>query len=672
MMMKWYLKLWPFWVFLLFFLVLLILHSPAFNAPLYYDSASRLGQNQIHFDQGLAHTINIFLQRPVPMATFYFNYLLAGGMTPSHFRICNAALLAGMAITVVMLIVSLIRASRPDTDVDASVVRVTACCLGLLFLMHPIQTYVVVYIWQRMALLAGLFSLTSVWTYVATRSGKISNTSLGYGISGLLLLLALSSKENSAVVPIVLVLVEIALFRNSLKSFVIRSAAIAGVSLLFVGTLSFLQSPHGLQESSGVFETLSRYYRESGLTIREVGLTQCRVIFSYLEMVLVPTSSNIRLFSPQILSRSLTEPASTLPAVIGVGLLLVTGLYLLRRRPLAGFGLLFFLVTLLPESILVPQYSFLGYRIILPMVGILIVAADLLVPFMARAGVSARRVPIAVCFSLIFAFLVMCLAFVDMRKAELWLDPVVFWGNVVAKLPPDDANLERASTVQALNSLGLYLQRNGRRSEAIDLHRRALLKAPRSFDALASLGNAYAAMGKVDRAQSYFYKALEVRPESADAHLALGRLFTRKGLSGKALKQFGEAVRLQPGNPMALYEMGRALMTQGDIQSAESFLRRATEINPRLHEAQYSLGKVLMKTGRHQAALDLLKKTLKNRPDYWQAHNDVGVIWGTLGRPERAVYHFREALKIKPSDIPTRRNLETALKQIEDQRHGNR
>lgn len=66
----------------------------------------------------------------------------------------------------------------------------------------------------------------------------------------------------------------------------------------------------------------------------------------------------------------------------GCYFLLTVAIYLLRKRPLSGFGLLFFLVNISPEYLLVPQYAFFGYRASLPMPGLLLIVADLVV--MAR------------------------------------------------------------------------------------------------------------------------------------------------------------------------------------------------------------------------------------------------------------------------------------------------
>ncbi len=696
---EWYRRLWQVWLFLVYFFVAWAIHHSGFKAPFYYDSAARLSQNQYSFEKGISETVNIFRQRPIPMVTFYLNYL-AAGMTPRPYRICNAAILAVASVVLVALIVILLETSWPDTNVAPSQVRWVAAFLGLVFLVHPVQTYVVVYIWQRMALLACLFSVASLWAYVATRrsihmsphpnslpegdgasgvralrnakpisnrcirSHGIAKAALGYSCSALFFLLALASKENSVAMPFVMILAEIAFFRDTRRTIIARSAVILAVALISVAFLSFLESPHGLQESSGIVETLARYYRESRMTVAEVALTQCRVLFSYLGMILFPFPSSVRLFSPQIISKSLLDPAGTLPALVGTGVLVITSLYMLRRRPLTGFGLLFFLLNLLPESLLVPQYQFFGYRVVLPMAGLLLVVADLLMTLMERIRSSSRRVPVTVGLLVAYAAVIVFMVSTTVTKARLWTNPVAFWKEVVDRLPMKSQHGERAATQQALTSLGMSLLQQGKPSEAIAPFRQLLAIDPMSFSALVSLGNAYTAQGNTNEAESFFRKALEIDPKSADAHVALGRLFMGKGRSHAAIAQFDQALELAPDNPLAHYELGRAHIAAGRFRKAVPHLRKAADKNPRNYEAQYALGKALMKMGDYQSATASLQKVLEIKPDHWKSHNDIGVIWGIIGRPDKAVPHFRQALEINPQDVPTKRNLETALRQI--------
>ena len=70
------------------------LNFPGLNAPMYYDSAMLIAGNRDLFASGMIENVlAIFPQRPLPMFTFYLNFIL-GDMAPAYFRISNVVLLA--------------------------------------------------------------------------------------------------------------------------------------------------------------------------------------------------------------------------------------------------------------------------------------------------------------------------------------------------------------------------------------------------------------------------------------------------------------------------------------------------------------------------------------------------------------------------------------------------
>jgi protein O-mannosyl-transferase len=92
---------------------------------------------------------------------------------------------------------------------------------------------------------------------------------------------------------------------------------------------------------------------------------------------------------------------------------------------------------------------------------------------------------------------------------------------------------------------------------------------------------------------------------------------------------------------------------------------RAVKADPYLAEARYNLGKSLTDLGMIDEALVHLQKAVELQPDYWQAQNTLGVALARKGRLAEAIPHFRKAVALKPDEIPCRKNLETALKQLE-------
>jgi protein O-mannosyl-transferase len=648
----------------LFILVALAIHYPAFHTPLYYDSVGFLKQNEHVFaSNNVFKVIKIFPQRPVSMLTFYLNYLI-WGMNPVYFRLVNSIVLAMTAFIVALAYILMFEVAGPPAPGRSTEKQVVGLFLGLVFLVHPVHTYFVDYIWQRTALLSCFFYVAALAAYLATRSGRIRFTIAGYILCLALFCLALASKENAVTLPAVLILAEIAFFWEGWKSLLKRAAVLALIMLALAGMLSLLERPHGMGAAgSGIFGTIAEYYRESGLTLTQVLVSQCRGLFSYLGLILVPIPANVRFGTAQILYNSPLESASIMAAVIGALAMFGAGIYLLRKRPLSGFGLLFFLVNLIPESFTVPMFLFLAYRASLPMFGLLLVLSDGLLEILARTR-SVREqkwylgtVPAA----LSAAILVAGLSLVTVSKANLWKDPILFWSDIVEGLPPYAQNVETRICLHALDSLGVALYRQGKNREAVATFQRGLEINPSYMPSYVNLAAAYAALGETAEAEAAVKRAVEIEPRAPRAQFALGEFLSKANRLSEALFHMQLAADLAPTDPRCLTGLGTVLLKQGKASEAASVLLRATDLFPGFDEAHYNLGEAYVSLGMdHEAAVEFNRALALKQAD-WQAHNSLGLLLAKSGDLKAAAAHFRQALLVSPRNWRIHNNLGVLL-----------
>ncbi len=633
---------------------------------MYYDSQAIIaGHENVFAQKGITGVIGIFPQRPIPMISFYLNYLV-DGMNPYYFRVVNAALLGIAALLVIIAIVLMIEAPNSGIQPGQVGTRPVAFVMGLLFLVHPIQTFLVVYIWQRMALLAIMCCMASFASYIAVRSGRLENRILGYSLCILMFLFAMLSKENAVTLPAVLLLAEIAFFRPSWNELAKRALAFAVVTVSTLVFMSYLERPHGSTEAgTGLYAALFKYSSEGGMTLWEIFVTQCRMLFLYISAIIVPTPERLQLLTPQYLSESLLESSTTTLAVIAAIILTISGVYLLRKRPLTGFGILFFIVNLLPESFLVPQYSFVLYRAVFPMIGLLIIIADLVMSVFARteSGHVGRwiRAPLIACA----AGAILFFSWVSFTKADVWRDPLLFWQEAVDQIPPHAANLEKRSVVQALNQLGLQLQLKNRHAEAVPLHERALQIPNRREGSSMFLGKAYMALGRVDDAERMFSLCMKTNPTFPEGYAGLAAVLVKKNRLKEALELMRKALDLAPENYDYQVRTGMILLKQGNFPGAISHFSRAVELNPKYAEAHYQLGKALLDRNPEQGSSHIYK-SLQLDPGHSLANVEIGVMLATSGRLQEAEAHFRRALKRNPNDELANENLETVQRQLSE------
>jgi protein O-mannosyl-transferase len=489
---------------------------------MYYDSDANIAMNEAIFAaEGLRGAINVVPLRPFPMATFYLNYLL-GGMAPEYFRIVNVALLATAACLVALLVNILLGLSGSRSKVKTEEKWGLSILMGALFLVHPLQMFTTLYIWQRSALMSCLFSYASLAAYLAVRSGIIGSKWLGYGLWVSFLALALVSKENSVSMIVAFLLSEIFFFRSSWKELLLRSSLYILLLLVLLAPLSLLQHPHGLSElEPGIFPTIAFYYRQAGVSFTEVILTQCRVVFSYLLTVVAPTLSRVQLINPQVFSRGLLTPWTTAPALAGIVGLVLAAAWMNSRRPLAAFGILFFFTGLIPEAILVPQYPFFGYRPIFSMLGLLLILADICLSVLQAIGSDRLRRVWGAAIAVALVLSIAAVSSVTLKKAEMWRDPIAFWEAIVSQFDPKQKDLEKFSASQALNNLGDVYMRLGSPADAVRYFEKAVEMNPDSSIGYHNLGAAYKRSGRPDVAVEYYRKALELNPHSWKTRKAL-------------------------------------------------------------------------------------------------------------------------------------------------------
>ena len=525
-------------LFLAFFVTACVLYHPALNAEMYYDSRAHiLAKESVYAKGRVIEVLGTYPQRPMTILSFYGNYLHAG-MDPYWFRLTNLVMLA-MTGVVITVLVSTILGISPHGErwqhTGASIVA------GLFFVIHPILTWGTLYIWQRAALLACMFYVSSLTVYLATRSGRFSSKAVGYAICLLLFEAALFSKENSISLPAVLILAEVAFFSPTWSSLFKRGSIFAVVAVLSVLGLSFLEHPYGdAKMTGGVLAMVSHYYESAGLTFKQVLLTQSRMFFFYLSLIVAPIPSRAQLVLPQVISSSLTDPPTTALAVLGVAALLPVSLALLWMRPVWGFGMLFYTVALLPESLLVPEYAYFGYRPIIPMVGILILAADC-VPRTFKAAAHWRTAGRAACMVLGICggVYVGLIAGETFSQAELWRDRIAFWQDVVSRFPDREHGVERTTRVHALYNLGSSFLEKQRVPEALEAFQEACRIGPDHAESNNAAGVILHRLGRLSEAENHLRRAVELKPNDSRARSNLKRLLQETGSSTEMTRERG-------------------------------------------------------------------------------------------------------------------------------------
>lgn len=320
------------------------------------------------------------LRRPIPNLSFAANYL-ARDLSPFNYKAFNLALHGITAFVLFFLTLTLARARLEPRQAEAA-----AWLAAFAWALHPLHASTTLYVVQRMAQFSTVFMLLSVLAFARWRlregAAQARESLIMAALAGGFGLLALLSKENAILIPLLLATVEL-YARWCVRH---RDGAIAKWFKAAVIWLPLL-----------VLVTATAYFWprvEASYTIRDFTMserlaTQAVIVPRYLKELLWPSIGWMSLFHDDVVVRSPRDIAS----LVGAGLiaaLITLALAFGRRAPGLALGILWFFAAHLLES------SFYGlelaweHRNYLPAAGLFAGIAIEVVRLAARHGLTKQ------------------------------------------------------------------------------------------------------------------------------------------------------------------------------------------------------------------------------------------------------------------------------------------
>ena len=273
------------------------------------------------------------------------------------------------------------------------------------------------------------------------------------------------------------------------------------------------------------------------------------------------------------MTASWADPAAWLAVGIWGGLA-VAWYRLLRRRPQAAFGGLWFLIALLPVSQIVPHHDLMAEHFLyVPSAGFALLVAGLLEPALDRPGTSAA---VAASSLLVLAALGVRTA---VRNAD-WKDDLTLWRKTVQTAP---------EAAMARNNLGAAYLRRGQLSQAEQQLTAAVTIQPDNAIAHGNLGKLFLDRGDLARAETELEQALTLKPSETIPRLWLGAVYLKQDRATEAETQFRQALTHPRSAPYAHNNLGILAARRDRPAEAEAAFREALRLMPGLREAQDNL-----------------------------------------------------------------------------------
>ncbi len=287
-------------------------------------------------------------------------------------------------------------------------------------------------------------------------------------------------------------------------------------------------------------------------------------------------------FAP--LSLSADTDWTTLPSLLDVrffiGSLFLAGILAIavitaksvRLRPIA-FGIFWFLITLLPTSLIPLAEVMNDHRLFLPYIGLTISFSWTMHLILARGGSAVRsKERLHRITAIVITAVLAVYAYGTHVRNDVWRTDETLWKDVTIKSP-----------------------KNGR--------------------GLMNYGLALMARKDYENAEKYFREALKLTPNYSYLYVNLGIVKAASGQTDEAEPYFHRALVLDPGWPGGYYFYADFLKQQKRYDEAIRYAQKTLQMAPAHLDARKLLMEVYLESGRLSELRTLAEQTLLIAPD---------------------------------------------------------
>ncbi len=477
---------------------------------------------------------------------------------------------------------------------------------ALVWAVHPLQTNGVTYIVQRMTSMGALFYLLALYCYVKARLLHASGAKLFFfGLTVLLTVMALLSKENSGMLPMIIIAYELLLLRQpDTGLFRQKKVVLAtfGAFLLFIFFCWYFLG-------SNPFTSILGGYEHREFTLGQRLLSQARIVIHYLSLMVLPVPDRLNLMYEYRVSTGLLAPPQTLLALGVLAGLAFLVFRMCKRDSLFAFGISWLLINLIVESSFIPLELIFEHRMYLPSMFLILAMVAWCYKLAAPRPVLAR-----VSILLVVALL----SSATWQRNIVWDNRISFWSDVTSK-------------------------------------------SPDSMRGWANLGNAYSEARKYKTAEQYLLKAIALekydqsgnfgraakRNYAANIHDNLALVYRELGQYQKALDHANTSLALNPSRPEPLVTIGIVYAKTDQHAKAYEYFMLAWSKGIESVDLYNNWAVSSFNIGQVDEAIDLLYKALKINPDHPESHYNLGIAYSSKGMLEEAQREMLRAMQLR-------------------------
>jgi uncharacterized protein (TIGR02996 family) len=596
--------------------------------------------------------------RPVVSASLALDYALGRGYVPFWFHLSTT-----LWFLVLVWLLSVFYRQLMDSTEPSAQNAWPALFAAAWFGLHPAMAETVNYAIQRGDLYCTLGCVAGLLIYA--RYPSLRKT----GLYLLPFVLAMFSKPPAAVFPVLLGMY-VYFFERAEAPLLerVKRAALAAVPALVV-TAALLVLQSAMTPKSFVPTTLSALdYR----------LIQPFVWLRYAGELFLPLHLNV----DSDLKAASGVSAQVIAGLLFAGLLIVPIGFTARRRRLypIAFGLLWFVVTLLPTSFYPLSEVENDHRMFFCFPGLILAvvwSAWLLWLRLVSAEQREKLRPAVIVAAVLVLF---AYGYGVRQRNIVWHTPESLWLDDVEKSPANGRGLMN----YALTQMAV-----GRYPRALDYFTRALAYTPDYPTLEINLGIVNGAMAdqgdtaRTAEAERHFLRAIALAPNDDDTHAYYARWLVQHGRIQEAISQLRTAIALNPQRVMQHELLIQAETQTGDYVAAkqaatdtlavapddavalQALQTSAATAPPATQDADYWVNESLRlyQSAQYEASIAAARRAVAINPGYAAAWNNIAAAEASLHHWDEAIAAAQKAVALQPDFQLAKNNLAWAESQ---------
>lgn len=524
-------------------LFVVVTYYPSLYSPFVFDDLPNIVTNSYVHPATFADILNAInsnasSSRPLAMISIAFSFW-TGKLDVFDYHVFNLIVHLGNAVLLYFCIVTLclIPNSRIGNSLSEKEILNLAFWSAILWALNPVQHQAVTYIVQRMTSLATLFYLLSILCFLKYQARQLSLAILSILLS-IFFVMGMACKEIVITMPVSLVLIDFFLLKNDRKvnlKWVLTAVAIAiGISFIYV---------------NGKLPDFFEKFPNREFSPYERILTELRVIWHYLSLLIFPYPDRLHLDYNFDISTSLVQPITTLYSLLTLIVTFITGWLLRKRLPVFSFALaFFFLAASVEASFLNLELAFL-HRLYLPSLFIFFGLMTCIPPQVRKR------------ITIVLLILLTLFSYGTLVRNYDWRTRANLWEIDYSR----EASPERSIANKGISSLEL-----GRYDDTIELVGAVLdkLKGDDEFTALYALAMAHYHKKDYDNALSYFKRLQNRKKIFAQLSFYQGMVYLKLNRDVQLDKIIEQLRRAFPDMPYSGILTAEKLRRDGDHETA--------------------------------------------------------------------------------------------------------